>query len=258
MTDSSILLFLRTLPARILNRIVPRLRIIIDRERRLGNFDLSCTGYDATLIKEEVSRRYVLDYPGEALSFLDVGARDGALTYLMGIHRNFDFDQALYQRNMALFGAKYTYYGMDLHPGPDSRVLSGDACSPDYCDRHPEFIEKFDVIYSNNVFEHFNRPWIAAANLTKLLKTGGIVITIVPFSQRYHEDPGDYYRYSHKGIEFLFQSAGQFEVLESGYDLCGRRNNWQGSGEVSDIVPVDHFGAWRETWYVVSVLRKLA
>jgi SAM-dependent methyltransferase len=146
---------------------------------------------------------------------------------------------------------------MDLLPGIDERVLSGDACYPSYVDHHPTYREKFDVIYSNNVFEHFERPWIAADNLTKLLKPGGIVITIVPFAQRYHESPGDFFRHTHKGIESLFLAAGAFEILESGYDICGRRTNWQGSGLGNDTVPVDGFGAWRETWFAVSVLRKL-
>lgn len=115
-----------------------------------------------------------------------------------------------------------------------------------------------DFIYSNNVFEHLKKPWVAAQNLTKLLKPHGIIITIVPFSQRYHEDPGDYFRYTHTGIFSLFEDFGSFELLKTGYDICGRRNNWQGGGFNNDIVPVDNFGAWRETWFTVSVMRKIS
>ncbi len=46
-------------------------------------------------------------------------------------------------------------------------------------------------------------------------------------------------------------------MLESGYDILGRRINWQDSGSANDIVPVDEFGAWRETWFTVSILRKI-
>lgn len=255
--SSIVSLLFKSLSARVLGLVSPRFRIILDRERRLGDFNARSVGYDTSLIKEEVSRHYVLDRPGEGACFLDVGARDGELTYLLGIRKNLEFDREFYERNLAQFRSKYTYFGMDILPSSDSQVLSGDACDPDYVDKHPEFRERFDVIYSNNVFEHFNQPWIAARNLTQLLKVGGIVITIVPFAQRYHESPGDFYRYTHKGIEFLFQSAGNYEVLESGYDICGRRTNWQGGGKGNDIVPVDHFGAWRETWFTVSVMRKL-
>ena len=250
-------IFFNRLSARIQRLVRPRLHIIFDRERRLGDFSTASIGYKTDLIKEEVSRRNVLGRPGEGLCFLDVGARDGELTYLLGINKNLDFDRAFYAQNLISFRSKYTYFGMDLLPSSDSQVLSGDACDPEYVDKHPEYREKFDVIYSNNVFEHFNQPWIAAQNLTKLLKVGGVVITIVPFAQRYHESPGDFYRYTHKGIEFLFDSAGHYEVLESGYDICGRRTNWQGGGDHNDIVPIDNFGAWRETWFTVNVMRKL-
>ena len=243
--------------SRIEKGLKPYFHMITDREKKLGRFDLTKVGYRTDLIKEEVARRHVFSQPGSSLDFLDVGARDGALTYLLGIRRNLEFDEPFYREQLRLFSAKYNYFGMDLLPGTDRRVLSGDACDPGYVDRHPAYREKFDVIYSNNVFEHFERPWIAADNLVQLLKPGGIVITIVPFAQRYHESPGDYFRYTHKGVESLFMAAGRFEVLESGYDISGRRNNWQGSGYGNDTVPTDNFGAWRETWFTVSVLRKL-
>jgi SAM-dependent methyltransferase len=243
--------------SRLLGLLRPSFRLIVDRERSLGDFTNTKVGYDTTLAKEALSRRYVFAQDGEGLNFLDVGARDGQLTYLLGIERNLQFDEQLYCKNLAMFQAKYNYFGMDLLPASDEQVLSGDACDSAYVDRNPQFRNKFDVIYSNNVFEHFERPWIAADNLVQLLKLGGIVITIVPFAQRYHESPGDYFRYTHKGVESLFMAAGRFEVLESGYDISGRRNNWQGSGQGNDAVPTDHFGAWRETWFTVSVLRKL-
>lgn len=52
-------------------------------------------------------------------------------------------------------------------PCADSRVISGDACASDYVELHKEFKEFLDV-YSNNVLEHFERPWIAASNLEQL------------------------------------------------------------------------------------------
>lgn len=234
-----------------------KLNFIVDSERKLGKFELKSPGYRTNLNKEEVARRYILERDGAGMAFLDVGARDGALTYLLGIHGNLEYAQDFYDHNRNTFDKKYQYYGMDLAPSDDSRVISGDACSETYVSENSEYLECFDVIYSNNVFEHFQRPWVAASNLAQLLKPGGIIVTIVPFAQRYHESPGDYFRYTHKGVEVLFAHAGDFEVLESGYDILGRRVNWQGSGKANDIVPVDVFGAWRETWFTVSVLRKI-
>ena len=68
--------------------------------------------------------------------------------------------------------------------------------------------------------------------------------------------PDDFFRYTHRVFYSLFSSVGDYELLKTGYDIQGRRNNWQGSGNNNDIVPVDNFGAWRETWNTFTVLRK--
>jgi len=53
-----------------------------------------------------------------------------------------------------------------------------------------------------------------------------------------------------------FEVAGGVKVIESGYDFMARRDNWQGSGSLNDIVPRDKFGDWRETWFTDCVLQK--
>jgi SAM-dependent methyltransferase len=231
-------------------------RIIIDSQRKLGNFRLNHVSYKTNLVKEAVSRKYLFEMHGNNLKFLDVGGKDGSLRYLLGTYKNLVFDQTYYTKNKILFDKKFNYYGMDLIPVNNKNVLVGDICNSEYLNDYPEFNNYFDFIYSNNVFEHLKKPWVAAENLTKMLKSNGIVVTIVPFSQRYHEDPEDYFRYTTQGVISLFNEYSDYEIIESGYDICGRRTNWQGSGENNDIVPLDRFGAWRETWFSVIVLRK--
>lgn len=234
-----------------------RIDFIFAVNKRLGNFKKSNIGYRTDICKEDAARQYVLDIPGAGLRFLDVGAGDGKLSYLFGISKNLHYSQSLYDKNKREFDSKYIYYGLDVvnSDGRDN-LLVGDVCSNDFASDHSKWAGYFDVIYSNNVFEHLKRPWLAAENIAYLLKPGGIVITIVPFSSRYHEVPDDLFRFTHTGIESIFNEYAIFEPLVSGYDISGRRNNWQGSGRNNDIVPVDSFGAWRETWFTVSVLRK--
>lgn len=244
------------LARRVLHR-VPRPRLIVDRGRRLGDFSIAEIAYDTSVEKEEAARQLIFGLPGEGLTFLDVGARDARLDYLLGIRRNLEFDNELYERNLATFRDKFRYYGVDLDPTPGSNnVLVGDICSESFVDEQAQFIDFFNVVYSNNVFEHLRHPWIAARNLVRLLAPGGVCITIAPFAIRYHEAPQDYFRYSHTGLTSLFEDAGDVEVLASGYDVTGRRNNWQGGGLARDIVPVDSFGAWRENWFTVVVVKK--
>lgn len=234
-----------------------RARLVLDAHYRVGNFKLPQSPL-TYLNKEEISRRYVIGNmapAGTDLRFLDVGGRDGKLAYLLGFNGPLTFDTALYDRNKADFDAKYAYFGVDLIPAGEN-VLSGDLCGHDFLKSYPDFLGSFDIVYSNNVFEHLARPWVAAENLLALLKPGGVCITIVPFSQRYHDSPGDYFRYTPQGMISLFESAGSIEVLEAGFDILARRYDWQGSGEANDIVPVDRLGAWRETWLTVVIIRK--
>lgn len=236
-----------------LKKRVPR--VIFDKERELGRLDIKQPTYKCDYNKEEISRKYVLT-GATGHKFLDVGGGEGDLNYLLGVTDNLNFDSHLLEKNRARFDEQYDYFALDLNPGADN-VIYGDICTTDFLNNWQKQIEQFDTIYSNNVFEHLEKPWLAAENIFKLLKVGGVCITIVPFAARYHESPGDYFRYTHKGLVSLFQSAGSIEVLESGYDIVGRRNNWQGSGEHNDIVPVDKFGAWRENWYSILIFRKL-
>lgn len=232
-------------------------RVILDRHRRLNHPARRPSNIDTTINKEEESRRVLFEPATLSGRFLEIGCGKGDLNYLLGIRGNFDFDQQLQARNLELFQSKFDYCGIDLAEQSAKNILAGDVCSPDFPDRYPDLLNACAVVYSNNVFEHLRQPWIAARNIGKLIAPRGVCITIVPFAQRYHESPGDYFRYTHKGLESLFESAMKIEVIRSGYDILGRRNDWQGSGQFNDSVPVDEFGAWRETWFTFLAFRKV-
>jgi SAM-dependent methyltransferase len=235
------------------------MRLIIDREKRLGKKNISPTQikYLFDLKKEELSRNFIFSLEGLDLKFLDVGARDGKLSYLLGNRGNLNFDEAFYNENRIKFDKKYQYYGLDLEPTEEERVLTGDICSPSFREKWNKYYNYFDVVYCNNVMEHLENPFEAAKNMGFLTKDGGLILIIVPFSQRYHAVPTDYFRYTHEALPKIFSLFGKFDCLISGYDIEGRRNDWQGTGDNNDLCPVDDFGAWRETWFTVSVLKKV-
>ena len=80
----------------------------------------------------------------------------------------------------------------------------------------------FDVVFSSDVFEHIDRPWLAAQEIARILRPGGIAITHTLFSWRNHPCPIDYWRYSAECLEFLF---ADLTCLEKGYDLSQRRES---------------------------------
>jgi SAM-dependent methyltransferase len=114
--------------------------------------------------------------------------------------------------------------------------------------------ESFDIVYNSDVFEHLDRPWLAAQEIRRILRPGGIAITWTLWSWRNHPCPIDYWRFSPECLEFLFDGL---ECLEKGYDLRQRRNDQPGQWRSgNDSVPVDELGGWREHWAVYCVVGK--
>lgn len=56
-----------------------------------------------------------------------------------------------------------------------------------------------------SVLEHVAKPWLFAANLTRVIRPGGVLYMSVPWVWRYHAYPDDYFRFSHRGVISLFE-----------------------------------------------------
>jgi len=232
-------------------------RIVRDRHRHehagaLGKYGV---GYRVDINRFTLAQRRIVELIQERgkIRFLDAGGRDGKLKNLFGGELTREY-----------FAEHAHYTGMDLHPGGED-ILGGDICSDQLLDRYPEMLGSFDVVYSNNVFEHLINPFAAMQNLHRLLSPGGITIVNAPFAWRYHEVPQDYFRYTHSGLVALLTVNGisDFEVLDSGYDIRERRRNLNGLGQhnghfQNDVCPEDEFGAWREHWQTVLIYKKTA
>lgn len=116
----------------------------------------------------------------------------------------------------------------------------------------------FDFVFSMDLFEHLKQPWLAAKEIGRITKPGGIVFTSTLFSWRYHEAPIDYWRFTPQCLVSLFED--DFECIEANWDVAPRRGldveGLQGDGKANDKVPEDEFGAWRENWRVYYIGRK--
>ncbi len=158
---------------------------------------------------------------------------------------------SLIQSGMDLFPEpRFSYHGLNLEQTevPDTIVANITNCR----DQIPD--DTFDLVVSSDVFEHIDRPWMAAQEIGRILKPSGVAVTRTVWSWRNHPCPIDYWRFSPECLEFLFSDLN---LLEKGYDLSLRRQNSMGlmpSG--ADSVPLDEFGGWRENWAVYCVHRK--
>jgi SAM-dependent methyltransferase len=145
---------------------------------------------------------------------------------------------------------QFTYHDLNIEASDTPNAIVADIT--DCRGTIPD--DSFDIVVSSDVFEHIDRPWLAAAEIGRILKPGGLAITHTLFAWRNHPCPIDYWRYSAECLEFLF---GDLECLEKGYDLSQRRADQPGFWPSGlDSVPVDQFGGWREHWGVYIVNRK--
>ena len=63
--------------------------------------------------------------------------------------------------------------------------------------------ESYDIVISGQVIEHVGKIWVWLAEIKRILKKGGLVITINPVSWPYHEAPIDCWRIFPDGIRAL-------------------------------------------------------
>lgn len=104
------------------------------------------------------------------------------------------------------------YVGFDYYDGDNVDVIGDVHKLSSYFGEG----EQFDLIFSSACFEHFAMPWVASAEIAKLLKVGGHVFVETHFSFTTHERPWNFFQFSDMALQVLFPPALGFECIESG------------------------------------------
>lgn len=148
---------------------------------------------------ESVSHEKWLDYLSDkfnkkGLRVLEIGSRN-----VTGSNYRSRFSEA-------------TYVGLDFYAGENVDVVGDAHKLTSYFGEN----ERFDLIFSSAVFEHFYAPWEVAHQIQKCLKVGGVVFVETHFSFRSHERPWNFFQFSDMGLRALFNEALGFELLDKG------------------------------------------
>lgn len=101
------------------------------------------------------------------------------------------------------------YVGVDCEAGDGVDVVM------DLAKSELEFHEHFALAICCSVLEHVENPWVMAGNITKALRPGGKLYISVPWVWRYHAYPDDYWRFSWRGVQMLFQDLKWGDALYS-------------------------------------------
>ncbi len=102
------------------------------------------------------------------------------------------------------------YVGADILPGPNVDVVCDAHSLADHFDHN-----SIDAIFSVSVFEHLLMPWKAVLEMNKVLKPGGLVLTMTHQSFPPHDQPWDFWRFTDQAWHGLFNRFTGFEVVET-------------------------------------------
>jgi len=111
-----------------------------------------------------------------------------------------------HHRNWCHPTAKFTM--SDFQDGPDVDVVAD-------LHRLTETFRpaSFDLVICCSVLEHVQRPWIAASEIARVLRPGGMVYVQTHQSFPIHGYPSDYWRFTTEALKTLFEDAGLETVL---------------------------------------------
>lgn len=97
---------------------------------------------------------------------------------------------------------------VDSSVGVDVEVCIHDQKSVDIfanLDNLPFQDKEFDVVLCTNVMEHVANGKEAFKELSRVLKSDGVLILSIPFLYPMHEAPYDFYRYTKYGIQHMLE-----------------------------------------------------
>lgn len=102
--------------------------------------------------------------------------------------------------------SQYDIFNIEAGPGV---TIVGDIQD---CPQIPD--NTYDVIVCTQVLEHIPNPFLAAAELYRILKPGGRLLLTVPAAYQYHAVPRDYWRFTRDSLDLLFGERLQEMQIE--------------------------------------------
>ena len=100
--------------------------------------------------------------------------------------------------------------------------------------------DSFDMVIATETLEHVRRPWVAMAEIYRVLKPGGIMLQTAPFMWPYHgcQRYSDYWRFSADGwreLCYSFRSCLVYPVLFSSMDVVNQLDKIEDMGDRENV-----------------------
>lgn len=124
------------------------------------------------------------------------------------------------------FFSRHRYVGLDLGIG-DANWDYADLDVVGNLDALPFRDGSMDAALSIVTLEHVRSPARVVSEMSRVLKSGGRLLLVVPQEWEMHQHPHDFFRFTRFGVEMMLQDAGmKIERLEAGggyFRLLSRR-----------------------------------
>jgi SAM-dependent methyltransferase len=104
-------------------------------------------------------------------------------------------------------GFAQDYVGVDTRDEPQVDIVAP-------ADAIPVESGKYDCVLCTQALEHVPDPGSVVAEIYRVLAPGGMALVSTHGVIRYHPNPEDYWRWTHAGLQRLFEDAGQWSRLE--------------------------------------------
>jgi len=101
---------------------------------------------------------------------------------------------------------------MDLYEKTPSGKKTDLDIKADITKPFPFKTESFETVICTQVLEHILTPQKVLNEIYRVLKQNGNLIFSVPFLERFHPDPKDYWRFTKEGIEELLK---KFKIIKT-------------------------------------------
>jgi SAM-dependent methyltransferase len=131
--------------------------------------------------------------------------------------------------------ARENYVMADVAPGHDVDIVADLHALPS------AWTNNFDAFVANAVFEHLERPWVAAKEVVRVLAPGGLCYVSTHQTFPLHGYPFDYFRFSKEALSLVFADAG-LRVIDAAYE-----HRAQIVAPVA-VVPASFHEEWNATW----------
>lgn len=107
-------------------------------------------------------------------------------------------------------GGRYRHYFTRCRAYTTSEPVPTPGCDLVLDVRHMPAIADaaFDCIFCSGVLEHVDDPFAAMAEMTRILRPGGVLLLGLPFRQAIHLAPTDYWRFTEHGVRVLLERYG--------------------------------------------------